>query len=87
MGSAETMRYHVDAMRRVVKLKGGLQDTVLDRLILQLIDWYVLIHLRYNLLLSFYRNDLQCNLLAKNHGKPRRYPAVDMLTSGFPTFS
>ncbi|KAE9369289.1 hypothetical protein N431DRAFT_493119 [Stipitochalara longipes BDJ] len=71
MGSAETMRYHVDAMRRVVKLKGGLQDTVLDRLILQLIDW----------------NDLQCNLLAKNNGKPRRYPAVDMLTSGFPTFS
>ena len=47
MGSAETMRYHVDAMRRVVKLKGGLQDTVLDRLILQLIDWYVFTHLRH----------------------------------------
>ncbi|PMD42718.1 hypothetical protein L207DRAFT_510943 [Hyaloscypha variabilis F] len=71
VGSAETMRYHIDAMRRVVKLKGGLQDTVLERLVLQLIDW----------------NNLQCNLLAQNHGKPRRYPAVDMLTSGFPTFS
>ncbi len=45
MGSAETMRYHIDAMRRVVKLKGGLQDTVLDRLVLQLIDWYAHIYL------------------------------------------
>jgi hypothetical protein len=44
MGSAQTMRYHVNAMRRVVKLRGRLQDTVLDKLILQLIEWYVLNH-------------------------------------------
>ncbi|KAE8449441.1 hypothetical protein EG329_008049 [Mollisiaceae sp. DMI_Dod_QoI] len=41
MGSVETMRYHVNAMQRVVKLKGGLQDTALDRIILRLIDWYL----------------------------------------------
>lgn len=82
------MRYHVDAMRRVVSLKGGLQNTVLDELILRLIDWYV--QLIYVMLLidakCSSRNDLQCTLLAKNWGHPRRYPAV-MLTSGFPTFS
>ncbi|KAF8856026.1 hypothetical protein BDZ45DRAFT_745886 [Acephala macrosclerotiorum] len=72
MGSAETMRYHVDAMQRVVKLKGGLQGTPLEGVILRLIEW----------------NDLQCTLLAQEHGRPRRYPAAgDILTSGFPTFS
>ena len=54
MGSAETMRYHIDAMRRVVKLKGGLQDTVLDRLVLQLIDWYAHIYLRHADMLTRY---------------------------------
>lgn len=42
MGSAKTMRYHVDAMQRIVKLKGGFQDTALEEIILRLIDWYVL---------------------------------------------
>ncbi|KUJ23874.1 uncharacterized protein LY89DRAFT_679159 [Mollisia scopiformis] len=71
MGSATSMRYHVNAMQRVVKLKGGLQDTALEGIILRLIEW----------------NDLQCTLLARNEGQPRRYPAVDILTSGFPVFS
>ncbi|KAF4629839.1 hypothetical protein G7Y89_g8306 [Cudoniella acicularis] len=39
LGTANTMRYHVDAMQRVVALKGGLQSTVLDGVILRLIDW------------------------------------------------
>ncbi|KAH6678728.1 hypothetical protein B0J14DRAFT_330760 [Halenospora varia] len=71
LGTADTMRYHVDAMRRVVALKGGLEDTPLDGVILRLIDW----------------NDAQCTILANLRGQPRQYPAVDILTSGFPTLS
>ncbi|CZR56093.1 uncharacterized protein PAC_05981 [Phialocephala subalpina] len=72
MGSAEAMMYHVAAMQRVVKLKGGLQHTALEGIVLRLIEW----------------NDLQCTLLAQEHGQPRRYPAAgDILTYGFPTFS
>lgn len=89
MGSAETMRYHVDAMQRVVKLKGDLQGTALEGIILRLIEWYVeFVIIRRKILNYLSRNDLQCTLLAQERGQPRRYPAAgDILTSGFPTFS